>query len=316
MALEIALIIVGIVLLLIAGDLLVRGAAGLATALRIPALFISLTIVAFGTSAPELFVAVQAVETGNAGIALGNIIGSNIANILLVIGLPAAIYPISARGPGLIRHGAAMIVATIAFAILAYGRGEIDARAGGGLLAGIFLYIAYTGWRAGKGGDEPVIDEVSEYAGRGGKAALFLIAGLVGLPIGAHLLVNNGAALAAALGVRQELIGLTLIAIGTSLPELATVTAAALHKRSDVAMGGVIGSNIFNIFAVGGAAGLAGGAKFDVGSLHFDIPVMMATAILAAWFIFLKRDITRITGILMVLLYFGFIAAVVLKVRG
>ncbi|MBI1366851.1 MAG: calcium/sodium antiporter [Alphaproteobacteria bacterium] len=314
MALEIGLIVIGIALLLVAGDLLVRGAAGLAIALRVPILLVSLTIVAFGTSAPELFVTVQAVLSGNAGLALGNIMGSNVANVLLILGLPAVIYPISAHVPGLARHGAIMLVATAAFAILAYTRGVIDMRAGAGLLAGIVLYISYTGWRAARGSGEPVVEDVAEYASRSGRAAIFLIAGLVGLPVGAHLLVTNGAALAADLGVREEVIGLTLIAFGTSLPELATVAAAALHKKSDVALGGVVGSNIFNIFAVGGAAGVAGQPQFDPASLRFDIPAMIFAALVVSWFIFLKRDISRLAGVLMCLLYAAFIVCIALKI--
>ena len=132
--------------------------------------------------------------------------------------------------------------------------------------------------------------------------------GLIGLPLGAHLLVENGAALAAGLGVRDGLIGLTIIAFGTSLPELATVGAAALHKKSDVAIGNVIGSNIFNLLAVGGAAGIAGGATFDQASLTIDQPMMVAAAILIAGYIFTQRSIGRVSGAAMTLIYIAFIA--------
>ena len=310
---EIILLILGLAILLIAGDLLVRGAVGLAAALNVPALLISLTIVAFGTSAPELVVSVQAVLSDNAGIALGNIIGSNVANVLLVLGLPAIIYPISAHVPGLRRHLVFMLIATVAFSLAAYRVGYIDARIGGGLFAGIITYILYMWWRASHGGAEPVIDEVDEYlesAGVSTKTIIFLIAGLIGLPLGAHLLVTNGSTLAAELGVRDELIGLTIVAFGTSLPELATVCAAAIHKKSDVAIGGVVGSNIFNLLAVGGAAGLTGVAKFDPTSLQVDIPVMILASIMLSAFVLLRHDIGRWSGMLLFGAYIGFIFAI------
>ncbi len=309
---EILLLVSGLAILLIGGDLLVRGAVGLAAAMRIPALIISLTIVAFGTSAPELVVTVQAVTSGNDGIALGNIIGSNIANVLLVLGLPAIIYPVTTHVLGLRRHAVVMLIATAAFCAAAYlPPGHINTPIGAGLFAGIIAYVIYMWVRALRSPErEPVIDEVEEYIAEDKislKTIFFVIAGLIGLPIGAHLLVTNGSILASGLGVREELIGLTIVAFGTSLPELATVVAAAMHKKSDVAIGGIIGSNIFNIFAVGGAAGLAGTAVFDPASRSFDIPVMVFAAIVLAAFVFTRRDISRLSGALMVAIYVGFI---------
>ena len=307
---QIAYVILGLAILLFAGDLLVRGAVSLAAALKIPALLVSLTIVAFGTSAPELVVTVQAVITGNDGIALGNIIGSNIANIFLVLGLPALIYPVTTHVPGLRRHAVIMMVATAAFLAAAYGTGMIDTKIGAGLFAGIIAYVVYMLVRASTGNaDDPVLDEVEEYKTSNGvslKTIGFLAAGLIGLPLGAHLLVTNGASLAAGLGVREELIGLTIVAFGTSLPELATVFAAAIHKKSDVAIGGVIGSNIFNILAVGGAAGLAGTAYFDDASLTLDLPVMAIAAIALAAFVITRKDINRIWGVIFTLAYVVF----------
>lgn len=310
MAYEIFMVVLGLIILLIAGDLLVRGAVGLAAALKIPALVISLTIVAFGTSAPELVVSVQAVLSGNDGIALGNIIGSNIANVFLVLGLPAIIYPITTHVPGLRRHAIIMLIATAALCVAAYSAGKIDTRIGAGLFVCIIVYVVYLWVRASRGAGEPVIDEVEEYleaAKLSPKTVLFLAAGLIGLPAGAHLLVSNGANLAAYLGVREEVIGLTIVAFGTSLPELATVIAAALHRNSDIAIGGVIGSNIFNIFAVGGAAGLAGTAYFDPESLIIDIPVMILAALVLSAFVLTRRDIGRLTGVFIFAAYVGFI---------
>jgi len=308
---QIAFIILGLAILLVAGDLLVRGAVGLAAALKIPALLISLTIVAFGTSAPELVVTVQAVMSGNDGIALGNIIGSNIANVFLVLGVPAMIYPVTTHVLGLRRHAVIMLIATVGFLAAAYGPGEIDGRIGAALFAGILIYVGYMWVRASTGkAEDPLLDEVEEYKETKGvslKTMLFLAAGLIGLPAGAHLLVSHGADLATNLGVREELIGLTLVAFGTSLPELATVFAAALHKKSDVAIGGVVGSNIFNILAVGGAAGLAGTAAFDTASLTLDLPVMAVAAIALAAFVLTRKDIGRVAGLIFTGAYIGFI---------
>jgi len=320
MIVAVAFILLGLAVLLISGDLLVRGAVGLAAALKIPALIVSLTIVAFGTSAPELVVSIQAVLAGKSGIAIGNIIGSNIANVLLVLGLPAIIYPISTHVTGLRRHGVFMLAATAAFTGIAYSSSFIDFRFGAMLFGGIVVYVGYMWWRATQSnGADPVIDEVADYVESSGlstKTIMFLIAGLIGLPLGAHLLVTNGAALAADLGVRDAVIGLTIVAFGTSLPELATVTAAAFHKKSDVAIGGVIGSNIFNILAVGGAAGLTGTAVFDPTSLRFDMPIMIASAILIAAFVFTQRDIGRMAGFLMLAGYIAFIVALALGAAG
>ncbi len=308
---QIAFLILGLAVLLVAGDLLVRGAVSLAAALKVPALLVSLTIVAFGTSAPELVVTVQAVMSGNDGIALGNIVGSNIANIFLVLGLPALIYPVSTHVLGLRRHAVIMLLATVAFFGAAYGPGEIGTKIGAGLFAGILAYVGYMWVRAASGrANDPILDEVEEYqetASINAKTIGFLIAGLIGLPLGAQLLVTNGASLATDLGVREELIGLTIIAFGTSLPELATVFAAAIHKKSDVAIGGVVGSNIFNILAVGGAAGLSGTAVFDAASLRLDLPVMAIAAIILAGFVITRRDIGRLTGLLFTVAYIGFI---------
>lgn len=311
---DIFFIVLGLAVLLVGGDLLVRGAVGMASALKIPPLLVSLTIIAFGTSAPELVVSVTSVLEHEPGIAIGNIIGSNVANVFLVLGLPALIYPMSAHVPGLRRHGAAMLVATAAFSAVAYFSGALDRNTGAALFCGIVLYVLFLAVMSKRSdGRDPVIDEVAEYSEGArtnmGASALYVIAGLIGLPIGAHLLVDSGASVAAELGVRAELIGLTVIAFGTSLPELATVVAAAFHKKSDVAIGNVVGSNIFNIFAVGGAAGLAGTAQFSDASLRLDIPAMIAASLALCFFILTRRDIGRITGVVFLIGYAAFIAA-------
>ena len=310
---NIALIALGLAFLIIAGDLLVRGAVSLATLMKVPTLLISLTIVAFGTSAPEFVVTLKAMMGGGpgAGIAMGNIIGSNTANVLLVLGLPAIITPIAMALPGLRRHAVAMLVATVVFCAFIYGPKQIDTTAGVILVAMIIAYIAYIGLHAARSDvHEPVLDELEEFTeGSGGwKIPVFLITGLIGLPFGAQLLVDNGAALAASYGVRQELIGLTIVAFGTSLPELATVWAAAMRKQADVAVGNIVGSNIFNLLFVGGTAGLVGTATFSDTARAVDVPVMIGATAILALMIFAKGKISRPVGIAFFLAYIGYIA--------
>lgn len=314
-------IFLGLAVLLVGGDLLVRGAVGLANAARVPALLVSLTIIAFGTSAPELVVSVTAVLEKEPGIAIGNIIGSNIANILFVLGIPALAYPMTTQVTGLKRHGLVLLIATSAFAALAYGAGGISRATGAALFAGIIAYVIFLAWMARRSrGRDPVIDEVAEYSDSGktglGPSIAYLVAGLIGLPIGADILVVHGSEFARALGARPELIGLTVVSIGTSLPELATVAAAALRKRSEVAIGNVVGSSIFNIFAVGGATGLAGGAAVGGATLGYELPVMIAASLVLTAFIFLRRDIGRIAGLAFLAAYIAFLVALCLGLAG
>ncbi len=312
MAGDLLLIVVGLAVVLISGDLLVRGAVGIATAFRIPALVVSLTIVAFGTSAPEMFVSALAVSGGNAGIALGDIMGANIANALLVLGVPALIFPIAVKSPGLRLHAAALCAATAAFLAVAWFNGAIDRPTGAMLFAGILLYVALLWFRAARGDtDDPVIDSVDDYCDNkaiNAQTLLFVLGGLVGLPLGANLLVENGVDLAERLAVRQAVIGLTIVAIGTSLPELATVAAAAIRKRTDVAMGSVVGSCIFNLLAVGGVAGLFGKAAFDQQAFTHELPALVAATALIAGYIFLKRNIGGLAGALMCAAYAAILA--------
>ncbi len=308
---ELLFVFFGLLVLLTSGELLVRGAVDLARALNVPALIVSLTIVAFGTSAPEIVVSIQAVLNGSSGIALGNIVGSNITNILMVLGMPAIIYPIASNIEGISRHVLVMGAATLAFAMAAYFFAQINFAIGFALFASLVAYLVYMLLDAINGsGENPILDEVEEFSDGNGlrlSTVLFIIAGLIGLPLGAHLLVTNGSSLASAIGVRDAVIGLTVIAFGTSLPELATVISAALKKKSDVAIGSIVGSNIFNLLAVGGVTGLAGGAAFDQASLRFDLPVMMIASLALIGFVLSKRDIGRGAGLVMSIGYISFI---------
>ena len=313
---DLAAIAAGLVLLVVAGDLLVRGAVNLALRLGIPALVVGLTIVAFGTSAPELLVSVKAVLDGVPALALGNVIGSNIANVLLVIGLPALITVLHVSRLDIAQSNLTMIAAS-GFIGLAF-LGTFRWWTGLILLAGLGLMIwqsyrhaaqhrAANGRRAGTA-PEVELEGVSPSM-RGWQIALFLVLGLAGLPFGADLLVNGAVDIARQLDVSEAVIGLTLVAIGTSLPELATSVVAAFRRNADVALGNVVGSNVFNLLGIVGIASLIGPIPVDPEFLRFDLWVMLATALLLLPFILARRDIGRKTGALFVALYAGYVVA-------
>jgi cation:H+ antiporter len=306
------LLLLGLVILLASGESLVRGAANLARVLNVPPLIIALTVVAFGTSAPELVVTVQAVMSGSAGIAMGNIIGSNIANILLVLGLPAVITPIALAVPRLKRHALVLGAATALFTGVIYLRGSIalpEALIFTAAMAAILVMMVFEARKHAEeftGEAEELFDEKPALP----KTIALVLFGLVGLPLGADLLVDNGTVLAAELGVREEVIGLTIVAFGTSLPELATVLSAAIRKDGDVAAGSIIGSNVFNMLFVGSAAGYAGRSTFTDAALMFDIPVMIAATLAIILLILVGKRIGRSLGLVSFLLYAGYIALI------
>lgn len=309
-----AALVAGFVVLAVGGDILVRGAAQLARRIGIPVLIVGLTIVAFGTSAPELFVSVQAVLTGAPKLALGNIVGSNIANILLVLGLPALVYPIVSNIPGVGRNAIIGLLASLALVGVGLTVGAITTPIGVALLVAIVLYIVGQGLRARSHRDDPQIQELTEIdelegmPDSWGKIALFTVCGIIALPIGATLIVDSSTSMAAMLGIPNEVVGLTAVAFGTSLPELAATLAAARRRHTEVAIGNVLGSNIFNILAVGGAAGVAGTIPITRELLTFDMAVMVATAALLVLICIRHITITRTLG----LIFFGGYIAYVL----
>ena len=296
----------GLVILLLAGDALVKGAVNLSLRLGVPALIVSLTIVAFGTSAPELLISIKAVLEGAPGIALGNVVGSNTANILLVLGIPALLATMHTSECDTRKTFNFMIVASLLFIALAF-RGVFDWIAGLVLLGGL-AYVLGDQLRealahrngCSEGEDEP---EGADPDMPGWQIAVFLVLGLICLPLGASLLVDNATIIAQAYGVSDTVIGLTLVAIGTSLPELATTVMAALRRQADVALGNVIGSNMFNLLAIIGIASLVGPIGVDPQFLTFDLWVMLGASLLLIPFVYMGRDITRLWGVALSALY-------------
>jgi cation:H+ antiporter len=303
----------------------VRGAASLARKWGIPSLIVGLTIVAFGTSAPELVVSIQAVMKDASELAIGNVIGSNIANVLLVLGLPALIMTIPTDTPGVTRNSIVAIVATLILIAMMFIHSPFARWQGAILFGGIVIYLLWMLSLAKSGSDDPALKEMAEIDGMEGLpqniglSVFFILFGLVGLAIGGKLIVDNAVQIASHFGVSDEVIGLTIVAIGTSLPELATVIIAAWRGHTEVAIGNVLGSNVFNIFAVLGGAALVGPINIPHDLLVFDIWVMLA-AILALFALIVSRHpIGRKTGLVFMgcyLLYMGAIARSVMNAGG
>ena len=307
-------VVLGLVTLLLAGDFLVRAAVNLALRLGISALVVSLTVVAFGTSAPELLIVLSAMADDAPGLAMGNIVGSNTANILLVLGLPALVAGLYTTGFDTKKAFISMILATVLFITLAFV-GPFSWWHGGLMLAVLAAILLDQAWTARRVSRVALATEDLngvDTSMPGWKITLYLLFGLVGLPLGAKVLVVNAEIIAREFGVPETAIGLTLIAVGTSLPELATTTVAAIRRQADVALGNVIGSNMFNLLAIIGIAALVGPIPVADEFLRFDLWVMLAASFLLIPFVFFRRNITRIWGAALTLLYMAYLLVVLL----
>jgi cation:H+ antiporter len=303
-------VIVGLVILLLAGDSLVKGAVNMSLRLGVPALIVSLTIVAFGTSAPELLISIQAIMDGVPGLALGNVVGSNTANVLLVLGIPALLATMHTSECDTRHSYLQMIAATGLFIVLCL-MGKLNWVTGVILLAALAAMLTHAAMSANKHRKEAKsaqVDDEEEIEGADpnlgwGKILMFLGLGVIGLPLGASLLVDGSVNIAREFGISETVIGLTLVAIGTSLPELATTVMAALRRQADVALGNVIGSNMFNLLGIMGVASLVGTIPVDPQFLRFDLWVMLGASLLLIPFVFMKTDLNRMWGIILSALY-------------
>lgn len=298
----------GLVLLGAAGEYFVRSAITVAEKLNIPHLIIGLTIIAFGTSLPELMVSIQASMAGQADIAIGNVVGSNIANVLLVLGTAAAISPFTADIGSLRRDGMVMIGASLLLILLAQLT-IIPVWVGYGLLGLLILY-SITVFRMQKAAGEvsEIADSVDENAMPGGLFInlVLMVATLAGVIVGAKILISGAVDIARLIGVSEAVIGLTMIAIGTSLPELVVSMIAAFRGHAAMAVGNVIGSNIFNILMILGATASIAPIRFPAEVASRDVWIMLGSSALVLYFMRSNIRMTRPEGIICLALYFGY----------
>lgn len=315
----------GLVLLIAGGELLVRGSVRVAEQLGVSALLIGLTLVGFGTSTPELVTSVEASMRGVPGIAVGNIVGSNIANILLILGASALIFPLVVSSDALRRDGTIVIASSALFAAIGWTIGLT--RPAGLVLVGLligYLVYAYLQERNSTGveahGHTAAFDKGEAFEqvdrtlhappGASGFAAwafptLMAIGGLVLIIVGGRILVEAAIDLARALDLSESVIGLTIVAVGTSLPELVTSIVAAVRRQADIAVGNVLGSNIYNVLGIGGLTGLIAPTAFPADMLDVDLHVMVGASILLLLFA-LNGRISRVEGALLLAGYVAF----------
>lgn len=322
--LELFQLVGGGVLLYLGAEWFVGGASALALALRVPQLLVGLTVVAYGTSAPEIIVGIQAALAGHREVALGNVVGSNIANVGLILGVAALIRPARVDG-ALRRRELPVLLLSAALVPPLLLDGLVSRGEAAGLLG---VALLYTAWmiRAARGAAEISsatlgTQEEGEAASVAGalqprgtlRAALTAVAGLSVLLVGGTFFVEGAVAVAHTLGMSDRLVGLTIVAVGTSLPELVTSVIAARRGHSDIAVGNVVGSNIFNTFLCLGAAGIAGPVGAPLSSVGLDLLALGVMTALAALFIRTARHISRAEGATVLLLYAGFTAVTVLR---
>jgi cation:H+ antiporter len=307
MLLDIALIAAGVVVLYFGGELLVRGSSALARAVGMSPLVVGLTVVAFGTSSPELAATIAANFKGAPAVALGNVIGSNIANLGLILGAAALVLPLVARARFLRRELPFMVVVSaLVWPLAADGVvGRLDALL---LLAGIALYLAVL---LRKGESPEVVEEFRAELGDGrprvGRSLGAVAAGIGLLVVGAHLLVEGAVAMARGMGVSEAVIGVSLVAVGTSLPELASSLVAAARRESDIALGNLIGSNVFNVLGILGIAALVQPLAVPFAELRADYWVMMGFSLLIVPFLWTGSRVGRIEGAILLTAYTGYI---------
>jgi cation:H+ antiporter len=306
------LLAAGFILLIKGADLLVDGAASIARKLKVSDISIGLTIVAFGTSMPELVVNIFASAQGNPDIAIGNILGSNIANIFLILGISAIIYPLTVKKNTVWKEIpfsllAAIVVGILASDMLIDGRDFSELSRGDGfILIGFFAIFMYYIVSISKDVDAGIEADVKEMAT--GKSTMYLIGGLIGLVAGGKLIVDSAVEIASSLGLSEAFIGLTVVAVGTSLPELATSAVAAYKKNVDIAVGNIVGSNIFNVFWILGISSIIKPLPFNTTSIY-DLGMTLLASILLFMFLFVGRrhTIDKGKGIIFVLIYIGYI---------
>lgn len=302
-------IIGGFLLLIAGGEVVVKGAVGLAKRLGISSVVIGLTVVAFGTSAPEMVISIQSVMSDHPDIAIGNVVGSNIANILLVVGATTLVLPIATHRSMARRDGSVMMFATIMLALFCIG-GVVGLWEAALLAVVITIYTAYTVYDAKRSTSRAVVEGFEEESGV--SLPLYLsvtmcVAGIGLLAIGSDIMINGAVELAKRYGWSEAVIGATIIAVGGSSPELITSLVAAFRRHADIGLANVVGSNIFNATAVMGVAGVIAPIPVNQQFLAVDIRVMLVVTVLFFIAMLTRKHIGRVEGVLMLAAYAGYI---------
>lgn len=303
-------LVAGLILLALSGDALVRGAVSAAERLHVPSIIVGLTIVAMGTSAPELVVSLEAALRGAPGLAIGNALGSNISNILLVLGVPAIIVPILFIQSGIRRSTGFMIGAALVLYALAFD-GTLTRLDGLVLLALLAVYLVYSGYIARRSRRETLeadfLDTETDAVFTTQQILMLIVFGIVGLALGGKMTTEGAMGVARELGVASGAVGLTVVALGTSLPELAATVAAAIRRHESLAIGNVVGSNVFNMLGILGFTSVVTPLAVPPEMLRFDFWIMIGTAVLLVPFVFGTRRIGRAMGIVMTLGYIAYV---------
>lgn len=299
----IVFLVMGFAVLIYSADCLVRGALAAALKANVSPLLVGIVIVGFGTSLPEFLISAQAATNNSAGLAHGNIIGSNIANILLVLALPALIFPITTDAPRMRITAFFMLVCTAVWIGVSLYFG-LTQWVGIGFLITLVAYIIIA-WSVDRDDtSEDTKEELKMMRMPMWRMLILIMIGIVGLPLGSRLLVDGGISLGHELGASETIVGLTLLALGSSIPELSASIAAAVRKQSDVAMGNIIGANIFNILGAGGVVSiLAPRAHISPEFTAFSNWIMIGAALLLTLVVFLKRRVGIVTGLVFLVCY-------------
>ena len=315
MFLSVVLIIIGFVLLIVGADVLVNGSSGIAKKFHIPEIIIGLTIVSIGTSMPELFVSITSALDGYSDMAIGNIIGSNISNLLLILGLSATIKPVIFQKETRLYEIPMCLFVTIILMIFCNTNGGISKIEAIGLLVLFCAFIGYTIYMGKRESQKEIVEiKTEEKENSIIKNIIFVLLGICGLKIGGDLVVNNAVNVANHFNWSEKLISLTILAIGTSLPELVTSVTAAIKGNSDIAIGNIIGSNIFNILLIIGVSALITPITYNF-SYNFDFSVLIVSSIILAIFPFIppKDKMSRFNGIVYLLIYIAYLLVLFIK---
>ena len=312
-------LILGLATLIVGGEFLVKGAVGIAKKFHVSTLVIGMTVISFGTSAPELIVSIKAALSGNPEIAIGNVVGSNIANIALVLGITVMIFPIVVDRNSKVLDWPMMMLASLLFYIfsLFFGNGFIIMRWEGALLfiilVGFVYYLVSNSRKKNKLALAEVDAEIDAVSDNIWKSLGFLTIGIIGLYYGADWLLKSAVEIALSLGMSKSVVGLTIVAFGTSVPELVTSAVAAFRKETDISIGNLIGSNIFNIMAVIGITAMVKPIKISEEVINYDFLCMLAISAMLLPLMIVGQKLSRFKGIILFATYVVYILLIFLN---